>query len=129
MVALGEPFQLYPSFSGTSSSSLSHSSTVGARFHGLVSHGILRTPRTLNSESCGTRQYMSAAGRSGASTLAGERRCVGGRYPVVHGGGRLMFRLKSNWAPRYSCLVLELGTTIAAMAAIPCGNSTSSCSM
>ena len=98
-VALGSPFQLKPSFSGTYCWSLSHSSTVGALFAGLLSHGMLRTPRTLSDESCGIRQYSSPDCRSTGSMSDGTRICRTGRYPVVHGGGRLRFRLKLRYAP------------------------------
>src|SRR5277367_28774 len=64
-VAFGSPFQLKPSLSGTYCSLLSHIFTVGARLPGTVSHGMLRAPRTLNHESCGTLQYRSPAGRFG----------------------------------------------------------------
>src|SRR5882757_9217576 len=64
-VALGSPFQLLPSFSGTYCSLLSQSATLGARLPGTVSHGVLRTARTLFCESCGIRQYRSPAGRFG----------------------------------------------------------------
>jgi hypothetical protein len=55
-VAFGSPFHDMPSLSGTYSSSLSHIRAVGARFQGLVSHGMLRAPRTFNHESWGMRQ-------------------------------------------------------------------------
>src|SRR3954453_12845511 len=96
---LGSPFQLKPSLSGTYVSSLSHILTEGARFPGTVTHGMLCAPSTLNGESCGTRQYRSPAGRSGASSKTAERCCCAGKKPVVHGGGRLMFRLKLRYWP------------------------------
>src|ERR1700757_1722708 len=64
-VALGSPFQLLPSLSGTYCSLLSQSFTVGARLPGTVSHGVLRAPRTLSHESCGTLQYRSPGARFG----------------------------------------------------------------
>src|SRR5258708_40281658 len=82
-VALGSPFQLKPSLSGTYCSLLSHNFTVGARLPGTVSHGMFRAPRTLSGESGGTRQYRTPAGRSGKSPDVGMRRCWAARDPLL----------------------------------------------
>src|SRR6185312_9937872 len=103
--------------------SLSQISTVGARLPGLSMHGLLRAPRTMIGESCGSLQYMPS-GVSMVVVSAGLRHDDGGRKPTVQGSGSLIVIAKS---PSAYPVGLRLGAT-AWIPATDGGNNTNSCS-
>jgi hypothetical protein len=81
-VALGSPFQLYPSLSGTKFSSLSHKFTVGARLPGMVSHAA----RAVSATTAQAATAAPAAGAAPAATATPAAAAIGANTGNNHNG-------------------------------------------